>query len=481
MSAQHLFDSVIHGGFCVGCGACAALPGSGIAIIFTEMGMYRAELLPSETAGSTDIERLCPFSDLSIDEDSLGNVLFPAAMPHPQIGRHIATYAGSVAEGEYRAQGSSGGLVTWLGAKLLESGAVDGVAHIRTRELAGADDCIFAFVISRDLDALKAGAKSRYYPVEMSAILREIAERPGRYAVVGVPCFIKAIRLVQRQHPLFRDRIRFTIGLVCGHLKSAAFAQSLSWQMGVHPDSLRVIDFRHKLPDRPPNKYGVRVWSRDGGEPVTKPTSELFGCDWGLGLFKYRACDFCDDVLAETADVSVGDAWLPEYASDSRGTNIIVARTQEIADMLRDGIVSGALLLDPVSADRVAKSQTSGLRHRREGLAHRLWRCDSAGNWRPPKRVKPLRVSRIESRATIYELREKLGISSHSAFKKAKQVGDIDQLRVALEPLLVSYENAYRPGGLAKRLRRLARSLPSPLRRVLRRLMARRLISNSPV
>ena len=37
------------------------------------------------------------------------------------------------------------------------------------------------------------------------------------------------------------------------------------------------------------------------------------------------ACEFCDDVVGETADMSVGDAWLPGYVSDWRGTSVVVS------------------------------------------------------------------------------------------------------------------------------------------------------------
>lgn len=32
-----------------------------------------------------------------------------------------------------------------------------------------------------------------------------------------------------------------------------------------------------------------------------------------------RACNYCDDVFAECADVTCMDAWLPEYSQDHRG------------------------------------------------------------------------------------------------------------------------------------------------------------------
>jgi coenzyme F420-reducing hydrogenase beta subunit len=463
MSTAHLFETVIRGGFCIGCGACAAVPGSKIAISYTHIGTYQAIPLSPGGASITDAEAVCPFATLSIDEDKLAADLFPDAAPHAQIGRHLATYAGFVAEGKYRTQGSSGGLVTWLAARLLESGAVDGVAHVRPLEPTDRDDRLFAYAISRDLDKIRAGAKSRYYPVEMSGVLSEIAQRPGRYAVVGVPCFIKAIRLMQRQQSVFAERIVFTIGLVCGHLKSAAFAHSLAWQMGIHPTHLRTIDFRYKLLDRPANKYGIRVWARDGAAPVTRPTSELFGCNWGLGLFKYQACDYCDDVFAETADVSLGDAWLREYVSDSRGTNVVIVRTSYIEKALRDGVASGSLHLSEISAELVAQSQTSGLRHRREGLAYRLARGQEGGSWQPTKRVKPDLPLNLGSRAAVYELREKLRSLSHETFRQATKADNIDQLYVGLKALIAAYRKAYQPRNLARRLLNLARSIISAI------------------
>src|SRR5206468_11182672 len=96
----------------------------------------------------------------------------------------------------FRPNGSSGGLTSWVAAELLRTGAVDGIAHVAPTDPAAGG--LFAYRISRSLDELSAGAKSRYYPVELSQVLREIRERPGRYAIVGIPCFIKAINLLRR-------------------------------------------------------------------------------------------------------------------------------------------------------------------------------------------------------------------------------------------------------------------------------------------
>ena len=44
----------------------------------------------------------------------------------------------------------------------------------------------------------------------------------------------------------------------------------------------------------------------------------LYCIRWEYGYFKYKACDFCDDIFAECADITVGDAWLSRYKKDGK-------------------------------------------------------------------------------------------------------------------------------------------------------------------
>ncbi len=97
------------------------------------------------------------------------------------------------------------------------------------------------------------------------------------------------------------------------------------------------------------------------------------------------ACSFCDDVVAETADISFGDAWVEPYASDGRGTNVVIVRAPEIDDLLRTAREQGRVVLDAVDAAFVTETQAAGLRQRREGLAYRLSRR---------RRHRPLKRSR---------------------------------------------------------------------------------------
>ena len=57
----------------------------------------------------------------------------------------------------------------------------------------------------------------------------------------------------------------------------------------------------------------------------------LFGYLWVNEVGGLRSCLFCDDVFAELADATFMDAWLPEYAADRCGTNLVICATKSLA------------------------------------------------------------------------------------------------------------------------------------------------------
>jgi coenzyme F420 hydrogenase subunit beta len=85
-------------------------------------------------------------------------------------------------------------------------------------------------------------AKSAYHPVSLSAALESIRSNPGRYLVTGVPCFVKGQRLLAKQEALFAERISYTVGLICGGMKSGAYAEAIAWEQGIVPPDLESID-----------------------------------------------------------------------------------------------------------------------------------------------------------------------------------------------------------------------------------------------
>jgi coenzyme F420-reducing hydrogenase beta subunit len=389
-------------------------------MVFDAYGQLRPEGHPVWLRhGPEAFDRTCPFSPTAANEDVLAEELYPKATPYPTVGRFISAYVGYADAGGFRERGSSGGMVSWMLAELMRKGLVDGVAHEVPVEDPRSEGRFFRYRISRTEGEIFEGAKSRYYPVEASEVLRTIREAPGRYAVVGVPCFVKAIQLLRREDPVLRERIAFTLGLFCGHMKSARFVESFAIQMGVPVAEVQAVEFRVKDVTRPASTYTAEL-TLANGDVHRRDWWNLVDGDWGSGFFQYEACNFCDDVIAETADISFGDAWVEPYSSDGRGTNVIVIRSPEVDALVQAAIEEERLCLQPVDEEFVVATQAAGFRQRREGLAYRLtW---PKRGIKPVKRVPPQRPD-SRRRRLIYRTRAFISRWSHRTFWLARRIG----------------------------------------------------------
>lgn len=463
---KQLFETVVDGGYCIGCGSCASLENSPIEMKLNEVGMFQPnikEISDKRNISPQDkvLRQVCPFSGQGTNEDIIAKELYGNTCEHNEkIGYYFSTYAGFVCQDKIREQGSSGGMGTWIIHKLLEEDLVDGVIHVHAREESEHDARLFHYRVSRTLEQVSQGAKSRYYPIEMSHVMQNIRDLPGRYVIVGIPCFIKAVRLLAKQDPVIAERIHFCVGLVCGHLKSTKFADMFAWQCGIEPGNLKKIDFRKKLPGFTANSYGVEATGIKDNQTVTKikPTIDLFGHIWGLGFFKYKACDYCDDVIAETADVVVGDAWLPQYVNDSQGTNIVVVRHPIIQKIIDNGLLANEIKLDKITVSDVIQSQSSGLKHRREGLSYRLFLADKERKWRPHKRVQAAANHINRNLRRRYYLRTLLAKESHKSFQVAVKANSFSLFIDNMTPLLKKYKATY-PIPFNQRIKRLAKTV----------------------
>lgn len=445
-----LIEKVISNGNCIGCGACAFAYPDHAGMQLTQEGHWQALLKTNDISPPLDRagKVLCPMSGETLNETEIAADLYPDAAVDHRIGRYLRNVVGHVEVGDYRAKGGSGGLVTWLLAKLLESDEIDAVIHVIPNGSEG-DEPLFSYSVSNSVKEVIRGSKSRYYPVEMSEVFALLANDNKRFAVVGLPCFLKALRLLENAGNIPLGRVRHTIGLVCGHLKSRFFGDYLAWQKNIMPGQLADIDFRYKLPDRSASNYGFAVRRKGTAASEVYPMRSAKGRDWGEGLFKNPACEFCDDVLAECADIAVGDAWLPNYVEDWQGTNVAVIRSAALNAIIAKAEEDGLLSLENASVEQIAESQAAGLRHRRQGLMHRLARRKNAGQWMPKKRVAPA-LERSPSRRRIYDVRLRIAQESSKMFAEARMAGDLYIFEQKISPLLQEYHKHIKGSSVRK-------------------------------
>jgi coenzyme F420 hydrogenase subunit beta len=375
---------VIKGGFCIGCGACATVS-DGISLRENKYGDLVAMIESCDSNSISDATGVCPFSTHTSETEIMSEVFDKSSCSDPIVGRYESVYAGY--SNLYRKHGSSGGIATHFLAALLEQGVVDQVVCVGPSQ-----DRLVDYAFVSDSARLIEHATSFYYPVTMEEVIRKIRSEPGRYAITGVPCFHKALRLLKKHDPVLNERIVVQVGLVCGQMKSAHYSEYLARRAGkIGGEKLIEACFRSKVGStRADDYFFVGRWQDErGGNQKGSISARNLGVNWAMSYFKPKACDYCDDVLAECADISVMDAWVKELVEDPQGTSLVIARSKKARDLLVAESERGKVSLWDTTVNDLIQSQMSGLRHRRQGLRFRLQLMKTFGFWVPRKRVKP--------------------------------------------------------------------------------------------
>lgn len=437
-----------------------------IEMIFNEFGLYEENVIDLNTQVSKEAIFVSPILNNQINESKIAEELYSNKDNieyDNRIGYYQSLYVGHVLEDNYRENASSGGIGTWIFKELFENNLIDYVIHVKKNN-APSSKTLFKYEISDSIDEIKNGAKTRYYPVEISEVMKVVKNNPGRYAIIGIPSFIYSIRLLSKVDKVIGERVKYTIGLICGHQKSSKFAESMAFQVGIKPGYLEDIDFRHKLMDRPASSYGVKMIGIINGksETIIKPTSELFGQNWGWGFFKPISSNFTDDVFNETADIVLGDAWLKEYISDSKGNNIVIVRNEEIDNLLKTAIRKKSVKLEIVDKETVFKSQASHFKHTHDELSYRLYKKEYEENWHPQKRVKPNK-NLSSQRKKIQDLRTEISMQSHYQYQEAVQRNDYNYFVEKMTEYTKEYTLLYRKINRASKIKNLIKTNPLEL------------------
>jgi len=411
-----VITNVVERDLCIGCGLCAALCPQGVLEMqWNRYGEYSpVEVSPCTTECGLCL-KVCPFADSGENEDTIGERLYgtvPGIQHRPETGYYLASYVGY--SERHRPASASGGMATWLLEALLAEGVVD---HVICVAPTGDPERLFAFRVFDTPEDVRTGAGSAYYPVEMSGVVRQVLEVPGRYAITGLPCSLKAIRLAQQRNKKLRERVVVTVGLVCGQLKSRHFTDYVAALAGVQGEVTGVC-YRGKSPDQPASNYHYTFTAADGEERRIfwkEGIAEVWTNRW----FTLNACNYCDDVFAECADVTLMDAWLPRYSHDPNGTSLLIVRSQIIMDLVDEDRKSMKISVDTIDITSVIRSQKAVILSKTDDLAYRLHKAEqlqenlSQKRIQPSRRLNPLRKWKLNITSIIQEQSKKLIPNKH--------------------------------------------------------------------
>ncbi|MCK4821847.1 Coenzyme F420 hydrogenase/dehydrogenase, beta subunit C-terminal domain, partial [bacterium] len=225
---RNVCEVIVPNDLCCGCGICAGIcPEDALKIEWNKYGEYAPVEQPGKCVECGWCFQVCPFWNQDKNETTLAERDFThrEGIQHDSVvGFFHDLFAGYSKVGNHRIQGAAGGLTTWLLEKMLTQGIVNRVCCVVPNN---DPNTLFRFSVVDTIQDIRHASRSVYYPVELSQVISEILNADGKYAVVGLPCALKGLRLAMLRNTDLRERIVVLVGLVCGQQKSKFFAEYL--------------------------------------------------------------------------------------------------------------------------------------------------------------------------------------------------------------------------------------------------------------
>lgn len=295
---------------------------------------------------------------------------------HTLWGPLIAERTGYAADPALRHHASSGGALSAIARFLIECGTVDRVIQTTAAAEAPLENTT---VSSNSSDDIYTAAGSRYAPsAPLSDFLGEL-EKPGRFALVGKPCDIAAVRLLARFDDRIKDKVPVMLSFFCAGIPSLVGARKILQELGVMEQD--VVRFRYRGEGWPGRATAVL---RDGRE-----VSMSYSASWGNVLRRYVQfrCKICPDGSGGLADIVCADAWYSDengypLFDEEEGRSLIITRTVLGEQLVKAAMDNAAIVAEPVSKSDIALMQPSHVIRRRL-IASRISAMAVLGNHVP--------------------------------------------------------------------------------------------------
>ena len=349
---------IVKDGLCTGCGTCIALcPEEAIKLtINKKKGIYIPELNEEKCNNCSICYKICPGHE--VDFKQLNLEIFRKEPEDVLIGNYINCYIGHSTDYDIRYNSSSGGLVTALLIFALEEGMIDGALVTRMKRDNPLEPEPF---IARIKEEIIEASKSKYCPVPANVALKEILESEDseRFAVVGLPCHIHGIRKAEQINKKLKEKIVLHIGIFCNHAPNFWGTKLLLQKLKVREDEVIKLDYRGE------GRPGSMKISQKSGELELLPDYWSFV---GAYFFYPTRCLMCSDGICELADISFGDAWLPELSDDKIGKSMIISKSEIGEKILQAMKLKNEIELNKVNAKKVIQSQAGMLYFKKKSL-----------------------------------------------------------------------------------------------------------------
>lgn len=345
MTPNQNIMSVLEAGLCLGCGTCAGIcPERALTMEYSSGNRTYAPLIDSGACTACGICRnVCP--GLHVEPAGSGDDQLD------KVGTYEKCFLAYANDEEIRYRSSSGGVATALSLHLLEQGP----AVVVGTRMKGGQGSLFDTepVVCASKDDLLSVMGSKYCPSAPNTAIRTLGESPAKSAAfIGLPCQVRGISRSLAFKPLKGMEQVLTIGLLCGGMRGQ---EATEWILKkYHVDKGMVQKIRSHRGWGWPGNMLIQLKS---GEELMKIPYMDFHDEFFESWQPWR-CSLCLDRTSKSADISLGDAWLPELKKDGSGTSLIIARTPKGLRLVEEAIEHGAVTAQEIDRETLMRTQT---------------------------------------------------------------------------------------------------------------------------
>ncbi len=362
-------ERIVADGLCMECGTCAGLcPHGAVEMRWSLARGWLPRVSQERCKDCRTCLAVCPASGLDFSKTAWWRTLNEGAPAPGFLGPWRSLWFGWATDEEIRYQGASGGVATAILLGALADHVIDAAVLVRPSQGNGLAMEPF---VTHSPEEIAACRGSKYNMVALNAALREVLARPGRYALVGLPCHIQGLRLAQRRDRRLAERVVLALGIFCGWSAEPRATALAARRLGLKPGDLAEV--RYRGPGWP---GGLRLETK-AGLVRERPYPDYFDDDRAMRAFTPPRCRLCPDGLAELADVSVGDAWLERFAG-SAGVSDLIVRTP-VGEALLRRLAGDRLTLTPAGPAEMLRSQRDTHELKRKVWRGRMWLRQWAG------------------------------------------------------------------------------------------------------
>lgn len=351
---------------CIGCGICAcSCPNKAIKM---ELSKYK-EIKPGIALNKCSYCGICSEYCPHTKDKILAEALKISRSSDPNsFGLENAVYMLAHDKNEdNRKKSASGGITTALIKHLFDKKRIDGVIHAAMR-YGAIGELHYEASISCSFEEADKKRSSFYGPIDYSQLISKLKNTEKKYLIVGVPCVIRALTKLFREHAWYNKNTIYTVALSCGHNVNGQFIDFLAESLGIPENMPFKVNLRNKEDIKDANNYNNHFFCESGDIIKTNRFQSVYTDAWRNYFFSLNACSYCSDFWGYAADISVKDAW-GRWAENPLGDSIVICRSRELLDEV---LKSKDIEYEYLDFDITANSQSATTEYKQVKVMDRL-------------------------------------------------------------------------------------------------------------